>query len=93
MKRTIKNCIRVFSKSHYWRILFDLFAIAAVGGIYVVPLFAVMQYYSSPAYRSRIVAANNLINSIFMAGSTGLLSFLFLFRFFYTFSYLDGKYA
>ncbi|MEM6339153.1 MAG: acyl-[ACP]--phospholipid O-acyltransferase, partial [Pseudomonadota bacterium] len=76
-REQLKTVFEFLGKGHYWRILFDLFAIAAVGGIYVVPLFAVMQYYSSPAYRSRIVAANNLINSIFMAGSTGLLSFLF----------------
>ena len=76
-REQLKTVLEFLNKGHYWRILIDLFLIATIGGLYVVPLFAVMQYYSSPAYRSRIVAANNLINSIFMAGSTGLLSFLF----------------
>lgn len=76
-REQLKTVLEFLNKGHYWRILIDLFLIAVIGGLYVVPLFAVMQYYSSPAYRSRIVAANNLINSIFMAGSTGLLSFLF----------------
>lgn len=76
-REQLKTVLEFLGKGHYWRIMIDLFLIAAIGGLYVVPLFAVMQYYSSPAYRSRIVAANNLINSIFMAGSTGLLSFLF----------------
>ena len=73
----LKSIYEFLSKKHYWRILLDLFFLAAIGGLYVVPLFAVMQYFTSPAYRSRVIAANNLINSFFMAGSTGLLSFLF----------------
>jgi len=77
----LKTILEFLSKKHYWRILIDLFFLAAVGGLYVVPLFAVMQYYSSPAHRSRIVAVNNLINSVFMAGSTVILSFLFFIDF------------
>ncbi len=73
----LKNLAEFLSKAHYWRILFDLFCLSAFGGFYVVPLFAVMQYFSSPAYRSRVIAANNLINSIFMASSTVILSLLF----------------
>lgn len=59
------------------RILFDLFFISAISGIYVVPLYAVMQYFSAPNYRSRIIAANNIINAIFMIASSLMLSFLF----------------
>ncbi|GAB4163605.1 MAG: acyl-[ACP]--phospholipid O-acyltransferase [Rickettsiaceae bacterium] len=73
----LKSIGQFLSRLHYLRILLDLFLLAAIGGLYVVPLFAVMQYFSSPAYRSRVVAANNLINSFFMAGSTALLSLLF----------------
>ena len=77
----LKTIVQFLSKGHYWRILIDLFCLACIGGLYVVPLFAVMQYCSSPAYRSRVIAANNFINSFFMAGSTGLLSFLFFMEF------------
>ncbi|NRB10686.1 MAG: acyl-[ACP]--phospholipid O-acyltransferase [Rickettsiaceae bacterium] len=73
----LKTVIEFLSRKHYWRILVDLFFLSAIGGLYVVPLFALMQYLSSPAYRSRIIAANNLINSIFMAASTIVLSLLF----------------
>lgn len=59
------------------RILFDLFFISAISGIYVVPLYAVMQYFSTPNYRSRVIAANNIFNSIFMIASSLMLSFLF----------------
>jgi acyl-[acyl-carrier-protein]-phospholipid O-acyltransferase/long-chain-fatty-acid--[acyl-carrier-protein] ligase len=59
------------------RILFDLFFIAALSGLYVVPLYAVIQYFTSPNYRSRVIAANNVMNAIFMIASTLLLSFLY----------------
>lgn len=77
----LKSIYEFLSKLHYWRILFDLFCLSAIGGFYVVPLFAVMQYFSSPAHRSRVVAANNLINSFFMAASTAILSLLFYMKF------------
>ena len=77
----LKNIIQFLSRLHYWRIIFDLFMIATLGGLYVVPLFAVMQYFTSPPYRSRVIAANNLINSFFMAGSTVILSLLFYMEF------------
>jgi acyl-[acyl-carrier-protein]-phospholipid O-acyltransferase/long-chain-fatty-acid--[acyl-carrier-protein] ligase len=73
----LKSIFMFLSKKHNWRILIDLFFISAIGGLYIVPLFAVLQYFTSPAHRSRIIAINNFINSIFMAGSTVILSLLF----------------
>ena len=77
----LKSLTEFLKKSHYWRILFDLFCLSAFGGFYVVPLFAVMQYFTPPTYRSQVIAANNLINSIFMASSTAILSLLFYMKF------------
>lgn len=77
----LKGMLVFLSKKHHWRIIIDLFLLAAIGGLYVVPLFAVMQHFSSAAYRSRVIAANNLINAIFMAGSTVILSLLFYLKF------------
>ncbi len=73
----LKSIVVFLSKKHHWRIIIDLFLLAAIGGLYIVPLFAVMQYFSLPSHRSRVIAANNLINSVFMACSTALLSLLF----------------
>jgi acyl-[acyl-carrier-protein]-phospholipid O-acyltransferase/long-chain-fatty-acid--[acyl-carrier-protein] ligase len=53
-----------------WRVAFDLFATAFCGGIYAVPLNAIMQHRSNPTRRSRVIAANNVINAIFMIAST-----------------------
>lgn len=73
----LRSVMVFISKAHNWRILVDLFLLSAISGLYVVPLFAVMQYFSSPAYRSRVIAANNILNAIFMIASTLFLSLLF----------------
>jgi acyl-[acyl-carrier-protein]-phospholipid O-acyltransferase/long-chain-fatty-acid--[acyl-carrier-protein] ligase len=55
-----------------WRVLFDLAVIAALAGLYVVPLFATMQARTAYYLRARIVGANNIVNAIFMIIATGL---------------------
>lgn len=61
-----------------WRILFDLVMIALCGGFYIVPLYALVQSRSAPSHRSRIIAANNILNAAFMvvaaAMGAGLLA-------------------
>lgn len=60
------------------RILFDLAAISICGGLYTVPLYAILQNDSDPRKRSRIIAANNLMNALFMVVgaivATGMLA-------------------
>ncbi len=47
-------------------LLLDLVAIGVSGGFFIVPLYAFIQYRSAPAERSRIIAANNIWNALFM---------------------------
>lgn len=56
-----------------WRILFDLLMLSICGGFYIVPLYALVQNRSAPSHRSRIIAANNILNAAFMvvAAATG----------------------
>jgi acyl-[acyl-carrier-protein]-phospholipid O-acyltransferase/long-chain-fatty-acid--[acyl-carrier-protein] ligase len=49
-----------------WRIMLDVFLIALYAGMYIVPLYAIVQRDSDPNYRARIIAANNVINAFFM---------------------------
>jgi 1-acyl-sn-glycerol-3-phosphate acyltransferase len=49
-----------------WRLLADLALIGVFGGFYIVPLYALIQSRSEPAHRSRIIAANNILNAVFM---------------------------
>ncbi|HKX79869.1 MAG TPA: acyl-[ACP]--phospholipid O-acyltransferase [Novosphingobium sp.] len=45
------------------RVLVDLAAIALSGGMFIVPLYAILQVHSPPEERSRIIAANNIVNA------------------------------
>src|SRR5262245_40620527 len=53
------------------RVVADLVLIGLFGGFYIVPLYALVQERSEPAYRARIIAANNILNAIFMVASAG----------------------
>jgi len=53
----------------HWRLLADLGLIGLFGGFYIVPLYALIQSRSEPAHRSRIIAANNILNAVFMVAA------------------------
>ncbi len=55
---------------HGLRVLFDLAAVAFCAGLYVVPLFAVMQMRTPYYLRARTIGANNIVNAIFMIAAT-----------------------
>ena len=53
-----------------WRVIADLLGVCICGGIFAVPLYAMMQTLSDEQERSQIVAGNNILNAVFMvAGS------------------------
>jgi len=56
----------------HWRIVIDLVLLGMFGGFYIVPLYALIQERAAPAYRSRIIAANNILNALFMVASAGI---------------------
>lgn len=58
-----------FARSGSWRIWIDLALIGAFGGFYSVPLYALIQQRSKRQHLSRIIAANNIINSLLMVGA------------------------
>jgi 1-acyl-sn-glycerol-3-phosphate acyltransferase len=61
----------------HWRVLADLFLLAMFGGFYSVPLYALIQSRSMPTHRARIIAANNILNSLFMIASAVMAMVLF----------------
>ena len=65
----LNTVVTFFTHWQGWRVGADLFFIAFFGGIYAVPLNAIMQHRSNPAKRSRVIAANNVMNAIFMIAS------------------------
>ncbi len=56
-----------------WRIMLDFVLLALFGGLFIVPLYALIQWRSPAAYRSRVIAGANILNSLFMVASSLLL--------------------
>ena len=52
-----------------WRLLTDAGLIGVFGGIFIVPLYALMQQRSRPEVVSRVISANNIINALFMVAA------------------------
>ncbi len=53
----------------HWRLLIDLAGLALSSGIYSVPMYALVQLRSPATHRARIIAANNILNAVFMIAS------------------------
>ena len=56
----------------HWRVLADVLLLGGFGGLYIVPLYALIQARSQPSHRSRIIAANNILNAAFIVVSAGV---------------------
>lgn len=53
----------------HWRLLLDIALLGFFGGIYIVPLYAVIQTRAEKSHQSRVIAANNIMNALFMVVS------------------------
>jgi 1-acyl-sn-glycerol-3-phosphate acyltransferase len=56
----------------HWRVAADIVLLGVFGGFYTVPLYALIQSRSAPSHRSRIIAANNILNALFIVVSAGV---------------------
>jgi 1-acyl-sn-glycerol-3-phosphate acyltransferase len=54
----------------HWRVMFDLALLSLFAGLYSVPMYALIQLRSQPSHRARIIAANNILNALFMIVSS-----------------------
>ena len=55
------------------------FAIAFGGGIYAVPLYAIIQHRAESGHKSQMIAANNIINALFLVIVLHLAISLYIF--------------
>ena len=58
------------AESAHWRVMADLMLLSLFAGLYSVPMYALIQLRSQPTHRARIIAANNILNALFMIGSS-----------------------
>jgi 1-acyl-sn-glycerol-3-phosphate acyltransferase len=56
----------------HWRVALDILLLGTFGGFYIVPLYALIQERSAPSHRSRIIAANNILNALFIVVSAAV---------------------
>ncbi len=61
----------------YYHVMLAVTLLGISGGFYIVPLYAMMQAYSPRSHRARVVAANNILNAVFMV-SSAIFSILIL---------------
>ncbi|MBC7387163.1 MAG: MFS transporter [Cryobacterium sp.] len=62
----VANLVGLFHSQIGWRICIDLFLFSASAGLFTVPLYTLLQTRSAPQERSRVIAANNVLNALFM---------------------------
>jgi acyl-[acyl-carrier-protein]-phospholipid O-acyltransferase / long-chain-fatty-acid--[acyl-carrier-protein] ligase len=66
-----------FKSIIHWRICLDLLGLSVSGGIYAVPLYALIQTDTAAEHRAQTIAANNIINSLFIVVASIIIVFLF----------------
>ena len=71
--------IGFLQQSGSWRILADIALIGGFGGLYIVPLFALIQTRCNPLHMSRTIAGMNILNAFFMVVSALCAMILFSF--------------
>ncbi len=70
-----------FHLPHVVIIVICLAGISVFSGFYTVPLYTRLQQMSEPAYRSRMIAANNIFNALFMVIAAGFAILLIVLHF------------
>ncbi|NHZ62650.1 MFS transporter [Massilia genomosp. 1] len=54
------------------RVLFDIAMVGVFGGLFIVPLFALIQTRCEPAHLSRTIGGMNILNALFMICAAGM---------------------
>lgn len=60
----------------HWRVMADLLLLSLFTGLYSVPMYALIQLRAQPTHRARIIAANNILNALFMIASSVIAGLL-----------------
>jgi len=69
--------LAVLGYGQAWLVLGDILGIGLFGGLYIVPLYALIQSRTAESERARVIASNNILNALFMVISA-IASILFL---------------
>jgi MFS family permease len=72
----LQNYYSFLSVFSHWRLPVDIAFIGLFAGIYIVPLYVLIQTRVDKNYQSRVIAANNIMNAFFMVASAGFSIFI-----------------
>jgi len=61
--------LALLGMSEAWWVLLAIVGLGVFGGFYIVPLYALIQSRTPEHERSRVIAANNILNALFMVVS------------------------
>ncbi|MFT3813545.1 MAG: MFS transporter [Acidovorax sp.] len=70
------NAAGFVAQARHWRVMADLALLSLFAGLYSVPMYALIQLRSLPSHRARIIAANNILNALFMIASSLIVGVL-----------------
>ena len=62
----VMNLSVFIAQPAHWRVMADLMLLSLFAGLYSVPMYALIQLRSQSTHRARIIAANNILNALFM---------------------------
>ena len=68
--------MQLLAQTQTWWVMLWMLLMALFSGFFIVPLFALIQSRSNEKKRSRIIAANNILNSLFMVAAVGVMGVL-----------------
>ncbi|MBD9417256.1 MFS transporter [Pseudomonas sp. PDM16] len=74
---TAHDWLGLLQMSEAWWVLASILGLGVFGGFYIVPLYALIQSRTEEHERARVIAANNILNALFMVAAA-LVSILFL---------------
>lgn len=77
MATSSPQAFHIFEGLSHWRMLVDIALLGLFGGFYIVPLYVLIQTRVDKHYQSRVIAANNIMNALFMVVSAGFSIALF----------------
>lgn len=72
----VMGIAQFISQPPHWRVMADLALLSLSAGLYSVPMYALIQLRSQPTHRARIIAANNIVNALFMVASSVIVGAL-----------------
>ncbi len=71
------SVLGLLSSFQGWRIALDFILFSVFGGVFIVPLYTLIQQRGEAGERSRVIAGNNILNAFFMVASAVFLVVLF----------------